>query len=201
MIFIISGPSGCGKSSLLGQVIGSLSTIRRSVSFTTRKHREGESEGVDYFFVSTQKFRKMRLDGDFVEYASVYDNYYGTSKKWLEKQLEKHDKGGILLEIDAQGHRRIRALYGDVTQSIFILPPSIAALRQRLGYRALDNDRTVDKRMQSAQMEISSSREYDHLVLNDDFHAACEDLRLILSHQKPSATRRRKAQIIATVFP
>lgn len=182
-LFIIAAPSGAGKTSLVKVLVNSIENIVVSVSHTTRAKRPGERDGVDYHFVSTDKFQQMAEQGDFLEYARVFDNCYGTSRKWL---LETLGKGkDIILEIDWQGARQIReTLKGAV--SICILPPSRAALEQRLRGRGTDGEDVIARRMRDAVNEMSHYNEADYLVVNDDFETALSELKIIVG-----ATRLR----------
>ncbi len=175
-LYIISAPSGAGKTSLVNALIEAEPHIRVSVSHTTRAMRPGESDGVNYHFVSRESFLQMLEHNDFLEHAEVFGNLYGTSQQWLEKTLaEGFD---LILEIDWQGAQQVRRLLPDA-RSIFILPPSQQALRQRLNNRGQDSDEIIETRMREAVSEMSHYVEYDHLVINDDFAAALQDLKAI----------------------
>ncbi len=175
-LYIISAPSGAGKTSLVNALIEAEPQIRVSVSHTTRAMRPGEVDGVNYHFVSRESFLQMLEHNDFLEHAEVFGNLYGTSQRWLEKTLaEGFD---LILEIDWQGAQQVRRLLPEA-RSIFILPPSQQALRQRLNNRGQDSDEIIETRMREAVSEMSHYVEYDHLVINDDFAAALADLKAI----------------------
>ena len=176
-LFIFSAASGTGKTSLAKALVDSTPGIAFSVSHTTRAPRPGEQHGVHYYYVTREEFDRMVANGEFVEHATVFGNSYGTSKKAIEDQIKSGKS--VILDIDWQGARAIKAWRPDAV-SIFILPPSRAALRERLTHRKQDSDEVIDTRMRAAVAEMSHYREFDRLVVNDDFNAAQEDLRSIL---------------------
>jgi guanylate kinase len=175
-LYIVSAPSGAGKTSLVKALIDAEPNIRVSVSHTTRGMRPGEVDSVNYNFVSREEFVHMLEHGDFLEHAEVFGNLYGTSQRWVQQTLaEGHD---LILEIDWQGAQQVRHLMPQA-KSIFILPPSQEALRQRLDNRGQDSDEIIDRRMREAVSEMSHYVEYDYLVINDDFATALDDLKAI----------------------
>lgn len=176
-LFIISAPSGAGKTSLVQELIERVKGIRRSVSYTTRPKRAGEEEGVHYHFVTQSQFEKMREEELFLESAHVFGNYYGTSRAWVESTVEKGND--VVFEIDWQGAQSIRAQWEDTT-SVFILPPSEAALSQRLSQRAQDSHEVIAHRLQQAHKEIAHYHEYDYLIINDTFEHALSELIIIV---------------------
>jgi len=176
-LFIVSAPSGAGKTSLVKALIASLDNVVVSVSHTTRPSRPGEVDGVNYHFVDEETFLKLRSEDGFFEWAEVFGNLYGTAKAGIDDQLARGID--VILEIDWQGARQIRAQRDD-TVSLFILPPSTATLRQRLTTRGQDNDEVIEKRMLAAKAELAHYSEADFLVLNDVFERALEDLRSIV---------------------
>ena len=176
-LFIVSAPSGAGKTSLVKALIASLDNVVVSVSHTTRPSRPGEVDGVNYHFVDEETFLKLRSEDGFFEWAEVFGNLYGTAKAGIDDQLARGID--VILEIDWQGARQIRAQRDD-TVSLFILPPSTATLRQRLTARGQDNDEVIEKRMLAAKAELAHYNEADFLVLNDVFERALEDLRSIV---------------------
>jgi guanylate kinase len=180
-LFIVSAPSGAGKSSLVRALIEAEAGLRLSVSYTTRAPRPGERDGVDYHFVDRETFEKRLELGDFLESAEVYGNYYGTSQPWIEARLEQGED--IILEIDWQGAAQVRRLFPEAV-SLYILPPSIDALRQRLASRAQDSEAVIDRRVAAAQEDISHAYEYDYLIVNDRFEIALADLRAILQARR-----------------
>lgn len=175
-LYIVSAPSGAGKTSLVKALLDAMPQIRVSVSHTTRAKRPGEVDGVNYHFVSREQFLEMLEHNDFLEHAEVFGNLYGTSMRALARTLEEgHD---LILEIDWQGAQQVRKLL-PAARSIFILPPSREALRQRLTNRGQDSEDIIDGRMQEAVSEMTHFDEYDYLLINDDFAHALEDLKAI----------------------
>lgn len=176
-LYIVSAPSGAGKTSLVKALLESTSDIGVSVSTTTRARRTGEVDGVDYHFVAEERFLAMIRAGEFLEYAKVFDNYYGTSRQALERQLSKGLD--VILEIDWQGAQQVRRLMPDAV-SIFILPPSQQALLERLRGRGKDSEEIIARRTLDAVTEMSHCYEYDYLVVNDKFDDALGDLHCIV---------------------
>ncbi|MBV6751372.1 MULTISPECIES: guanylate kinase [Pseudomonas] len=175
-LYIISAPSGAGKTSLVKALIDAEPQIRVSVSHTTRAMRPGEANGVNYHFVDRAEFVRMVEHGDFLEQAEVFGNLYGTSQSHLQQTLDEgHD---LILEIDWQGAEQVRRQM-PAARSIFILPPSQQALRQRLTNRGQDSDAIIEGRMREAVSEMSHYVEYDFLIINDDFAHALDDLKAI----------------------
>lgn len=177
-LIIISAPSGAGKTTLVKALDESDPKILVSVSHTTRPKRHGEVDGIDYFFTDEKSFKAMVDNNQFLEHAIVFDNYYGTSKSWVEARLgEGYD---VILEIDWQGAALIRQLMPDCV-SIFILPPSIKALETRLADRGEDDTSTIQRRMHDAINELSHYDEYDFFVINDEFAQALFQLQNIVA--------------------
>jgi guanylate kinase len=176
-LFIFSAASGTGKTSLAKALIERHPNIAFSVSHTTRAPRPGEQHGVHYYYVSREEFDRMAANHEFVEHATVFGNSYGTSKKAIDDQLKAGKD--VVLDIDWQGARAIKAWRPDAV-SIFILPPSRDALRERLTNRKQDSQEIIDRRMREAVSEMSHYREFDHLVVNDEFDRALADLEAIL---------------------
>lgn len=177
-LYTIAAPSGAGKTSLVNALLNDGDKhLCVSISHTTRPKRPAETDGVNYHFVDRQRFLNMRNNGDFLESAEVFGNLYGTSRAWVQDQL---DRGlDVILEIDWQGAEQVRRQI-QPTKSIFILPPSLATLRDRLTSRGQDNVDVIEHRMQLARNEISHYGEADYLVINDQFDAALDDLRAIV---------------------
>lgn len=176
-LYTISAPSGAGKTSLVNALLNQGDTrLCVSVSHTTRPRRPGETHGVNYHFVSREEFLTMRAAGTFLESAEVFGNLYGTSALWVQSQLS--EGMDVILEIDWQGADLVRQLID--TKSIFILPPSLETLQQRLDSRGQDDQATIDRRMQQARDEISHYGAADYLIINDDFDTALDDLRAIV---------------------
>lgn len=197
-LYIISAPSGAGKSSLLKALLQADPQLGLSVSHTTRALRPGEQNGVDYHFVDVASFQKLIGQQAFLEHARVFDNWYGTAEAALRGQLEQHD---VVLEIDWQGARQVRERFPDAL-SVFIAPPSIAALRERLSSRGQDSDAIIARRMRDAQSELSHYAEYDYLIINDIFEQALQDLEHIVAAQRLrlAAQQQCHAQTLASML-
>jgi guanylate kinase len=186
-LFVVVAPSGAGKTTLVNAMLEAERGIRLSVSFTTRAPREGEVEGREYHFVSREAFERMIAAGDFLEHANVYGNYYGTSRKWIQAELEgDHD---VLLEIDWQGAVQVRSLFPRMV-GIFILPPSIGELRRRLTARGKDSAEVIERRMASAREEISHVLEFEYIIVNEKFEVALADLQAVVRAARLSRERR-----------
>jgi guanylate kinase len=172
-VFVVSAPSGAGKSSLVRALIDADPAIKLSVSHTTRSPRRGEEDGRDYHFVDRDNFVAMLGRGEFLEHAEVYGNFYGTSHAWITEQLLLgHD---ILLEIDWQGAAQVRKLFPDAV-GIFIMPPSLESLRERLADRGLDSEEVIERRMAVAKEEMEHMAEFDYVIINSMFASAAQDL-------------------------
>ena len=180
-LFIISAPSGAGKTSLVKALLDEIDTLSVSTSHTTRAQRPGEEDGVDYHFVDVPTFNQMLGQNAFLEHAQVFDNFYGTSESAVLDQLDAGQD--VILEIDWQGARQVRTRMAG-TVSIFILPPSRSALRERLTSRGQDDDTIINRRMHDAVTEMSHYHEFDYVVVNDDFDQALEDIKTIVSCQR-----------------
>ena len=180
-LYVVSAPSGAGKTSLLKAVLEQMPELKLSISHTTRQQRPGEVNGVDYHFVSVEEFQQMLEKEHFLEHAEVFGNFYGTSRVWLESQLEQgHD---VILEIDWQGARQVRELMPEC-RSIFILPPSQDELLRRLTGRGQDSEDVIQSRMAAANQEIQHYDEYDYIVINDNFDLACQELAAIFTARR-----------------
>lgn len=180
-LFIVSAPSGAGKTTLVAALLKADPQVRKSVSYTTRAPRSGEIDGREYHFVPAAKFESMLKCGDFLETAHVHGNRYGTSRKWVSDQTAQgHD---ILLEIDWQGAAQVRALVAGAV-SIFVLPPSLAALEARLRKRALDSTDEISLRLANAREEIAHVGEFDYVIINEDFSRAAQDLASIIRAER-----------------
>ncbi len=188
-LLIISAPSGAGKTSLVNAVVKRMTNVAASISHTTRAQRPGETDGVDYFFITEPEFERMIQEGEFLEYAQVFGNLYGTSLTQIDQILDTGTD--LLLELDWQGARSIRDIYPD-TVSIFVMPPSETALRERLVARRMDQKEIIHQRMQAAMSEISHYREYEFLVVNDDFERALEELCLIIGASRLKTASQHK---------
>jgi len=176
-LYVISAPSGTGKTSLVKTLVDSIPTISVSISHTTRPKRPAEEHGVNYYFIDKNEFLRMSEHHDFLEYATVFNNLYGTSRSWVESMLNRGID--VILEIDWQGALQIQQLFSDCI-SIFIVPPSLDALSQRLLQRNQDKPDVIRKRLADAQETLSHIFNYDYVVLNDDFETALNDLKTII---------------------
>lgn len=186
-LYTVSAPSGAGKTSLVSAMVGATASVCVSISHTTRPIRPGEHNGVNYHFTDHEQFKAMIEKQAFLEYAQVFGNFYGTSKQWVNDTLMQGQD--VILEIDWQGARQVKQLMPEAL-SIFILPPSKAALRQRLTSRGQDDETVIAQRMAQAENEMSHYGEADYLIINDDFAKALGDLKAILT----AAHLRREAQ-------
>ena len=179
-LFVISAPSGAGKTSLVKALLASEPHLRLSISHTTRTRRPTESDGREYHFVSKPQFAELVQRGEFLEHAQVFDNNYGTARAFVERELTQgHD---VLLEIDWQGAQQVRRAMPDCV-SIFILPPARAALAERLARRATDTSEVIRRRLKDAVGDMSHYREFDYVVVNDDFAHAVADLKRVIAGQ------------------
>lgn len=189
-LYVISAPSGAGKTSLVKSLLASEPRLRLSISHTTRTRRPTEVEGREYHFVSKPEFDALVKRGEFLEHARVFDNDYGTSRAFVEAQLAQgHD---VLLEIDWQGARQVRRALPDCV-SIFVLPPARAVLAERLARRATDTPEVISRRLRDAAGDMSHYREFDYVVVNDDFDQAVADLKRIIEGQGRDLTSGRPA--------
>jgi guanylate kinase len=181
ILFIVSAPSGAGKTSLLRELVPADERLVVSVSHTTRAMRPGERDGQHYHFVSIEHFEQLVGEGAFLEHAPVFDNYYGTSEAAVREPLAQGLD--VVLEIDWQGARQVRRRFPQAV-SIFIAPPNIEALRERLSGRGQDSAQIVERRMVDARSELSHFPEYDYLVINDDFATALAELRCVVTAER-----------------
>jgi len=198
-LYVVSAPSGGGKTSLVNALLRRDSHVALSISHTTRGPRPGERDGVHYHFVDPDTFDKMAAKGAFLEHANVFGNRYGTGREQVERQLAAGND--VLLDIDWQGARQVRRSYA-AARTVFILPPSLEELRQRLVGRGQDSPEVIERRMQAARDEISHAGEFDFLVVNDDFDAALADLHSIVRHGRPARDEnvRRNREILAELL-
>ena len=197
-LIVSAAPSGAGKTSLVKALLGNTPALRLSVSHTTRKRRDTEQEGREYHFVPVAEFERLRDAGEFLEHARVFDNFYGTSRAFVEQQLAAgHD---VVLEIDWQGAQQVRKRARDA-QTIFILPPNAAELARRLRARATDSEETIQRRLRDSLGDMTHWDEFDHLIVNDDFDAALAQLADVIgaadqSHRTALPAVRARAKAI-----
>lgn len=194
-LYVISAPSGTGKTTLVKTLIETTPQLTVSISHTTRPKRPAETHGVNYYFVDENTFCQMIEHGDFLEYAHVFNHLYGTSRSWVEETLKRGID--VILEIDWQGSQQIQHLFHNCI-SIFILPPSLQALGERLTQRNQDNSVVIEKRLADAQETMSHVIEYDYVVVNDHFDTALNDLKTIILAGR--LARRRQTQKLATLL-
>lgn len=187
-LFIITAASGTGKTSLVKQLIATTNDLAVSVSHTTRAPRPGEIDGQHYHFTDAETFVAGIQAGEFLEHAQVFDNYYGTSQKSVEQQL--NSGVDVILEIDWQGALQIKELYDNVTM-IFILPPSKATLRQRLSSRGQDSQEVIEQRLAGAVTEMQQYTHFDYVVINDQFETALTELKSIIVAKRQTLTRQQ----------
>ncbi len=180
-LFVIAAPSGAGKTSLVNELITSMNNLVLSVSYTTRPQRPMEQNGIHYWFISQAQFEEMVVDNAFLEYAKVFNHFYGTARHSVMERLE--EGVDVILEIDWQGARQIKQQFPWAV-TIFILPPSLELLRQRLVSRNQDNRNVIEERLAGAQEELSHFDEFDYLVVNDIFESALADLQAIVKAER-----------------
>ena len=187
-LFVIAAPSGAGKTSLVKALLASEPRLRLSVSHTTRKRRPTEEDGREYHFVPVPQFERLVARGEFLEHARVFDNFYGTARRFVEEQLRQgYD---VILEIDWHGAQQVRRAMPRCV-SIFILPPSRRALAERLARRATDSPEIIARRLRDAAADMSHYREFDYVIVNDDFAQAVSDLRRIVAGRGEDLTSAR----------
>jgi guanylate kinase len=198
-LFVIAAPSGGGKTSLVNALLAREPGIRLSVSYTTRKPRPGEHEGVHYHFVDPARFEALRAAGEFLEHAHVHGHWYATSATWLAGQVANGQD--VLLEIDWQGARQVRKLLPDSVH-VFILPPSLAVLRERLEKRGQDAAPVIARRLAGAVEEMAHWEEFDYVIINQDFATAVDDLTAIVraARLKVARQRARHARLLQGLF-
>lgn len=194
-ILILSGPSGSGKSTLLKEIYKNIENFSFSISTTTRNPRVGEKDGVDYYFVSKEEFEKDIEDGNFLEYAKVHDNYYGTSLKPIKGSLEKGEL--VIFDIDVQGHKLVRNKLNHLVTSVFITTPSLKVLEERLHNRNSDSKDTIEKRLKNAKEEIYSFGDYDYFIINDDLEKATKEVLAIANIARAKSKLFEKDKVIS----
>ena len=199
-LYVVSAPSGAGKTTLVRKIMDLHPNLRFSISYTTRHARAGEVDGHDYFFLDEPVFERMRTADEFLEYAEVFGNFYGTGRQQVEKL--RHEGHDVLLEIDWQGAQQVRMRQPDCC-SIFILPPSLPELANRLRGRGTDSEETIKHRLGEAAADMAHWPEFDHVVINDDLDGAAASLRAIMTNQSTDtathdpALRRQLERLLA----
>ena len=181
-ILVLSGPSGAGKSSLINKISEDIGEFYFSISTTTRAIRDGEKEGVHYHYVSEDEFKKGIEEDNFLEYAVVHGNYYGTSLKPVNEAL--HNGKLVIFDIDVQGNAIIKNRLGELITSVFVTTPSISVLKERLNARATDSKEVIENRINMAKREVQRIAEYDYLIVNDNLDEAAEKLKNIVNISK-----------------
>ena len=198
LLFIVSAPSGAGKTTLVERLVEQLPHLRMSRSYTSRAARHGETDGVDYNFVSRERFETMASAGEFLEWAEVFGNLYGTCAEDTERMLASGDD--VVLVIDVQGARKVRAR-GLPIRTVFVMPPSFGVLEQRLRGRSKDNEGAIQRRLQVAREEVAAFTEYDFVVVNDEVTAAVDRLRGIVVAERARLQRMQaEAETIIRTF-
>ena len=195
ILYIVTGPSGAGKTSLIKEILNRRSDISFSVTFTTRPQRDMEIEGIDHFFISVDKFMKLRETGELLEWAEVHNNYYGTSKSYIDKLLS--DNKDILMDLDIQGTLQVLKIYENAV-SIFVLPTSYSDLKHRLINRATEKDHDIKVRLNDAKEEIQNFNKFKYIIINDELKKATEKLNCIITAEKLRINRNR--EMIKTKF-
>lgn len=178
-LFVLSGPSGVGKSSLVKNLLASNSNLRLAVSATTRAKRKGEREGLDYYFIDDVTFDNLLRKDAFVEWALVHGNRNGTLKSEVEDAFSSNTS--LILDIDTQGARLVKDLYGDQALLLFIAPPSMSELERRLRERGTENEQTIQLRLRNAEHELALAHEYDEIVINDSFDETLQKLKVLFA--------------------
>ena len=198
-LYVVAAPSGAGKTTLVKLLLAQEPEIRLSVSYTTRAPRTGEENGREYNFTDVATFRAMIDQNEFLEWAEVHGNYYGTSKTWIVNQISAGND--VLLEIDWQGAQQVRALFPEAI-GIFILPPSFAELERRLTGRGTDSREVIERRLAAAQAEMRHVVEFDYVIINDILQQALDDLRAVMraSRLRLPAQRIRHADLFAQLI-
>ena len=198
LLFIVSAPSGAGKTTLVERLVEQLPNLRMSRSYTSRPARHGETDGVDYNFVERPRFEAMAAAGEFLEWAEVFGNLYGTCAEDTDRMLAAGDD--VVLVIDVQGARKVRAR-GLETRTVFVMPPSFEVLEQRLRGRSKDSEAAIQRRLQVARDEVAAFTEYDFVVVNDGLAAAVDRLKGIVVSERASLLRmQREAETIVRTF-
>ena len=200
-LIVIAAPSGAGKTSLIKALLTEAKHLKftLSVSYTTREKRVTEKHGESYYFINKEEFELMIKKHEFLEYADVFGDLYGTSRSWVKSKIR--NGWNVILELDWQGASQVKDIYPN-TETIFILPPSFADLKIRLNERGLDKKKTIKKRLTEAKEEIREGQHFDHLIINDEFEEALTDLKTIilgnnnLSKERQSIVKERISRLL-----
>ena len=195
-LYIVSAPSGSGKTTLLQFLLRTFKDLKFSISYTTRQPRGGEQHGVDYFFIDRTTFLGMAERGEFLEWAEYHGQFYGTSRGFVDQQLER---GSVILDIDVQGARQVKSKFSDAV-AVFVLPPSFAELERRLRSRMQESDDSISRRLEIARQEILFYREYDYIIINDVLETSILLLESIIRSRNavPARQQHRIEEIIAS---
>ena len=193
LLFVLSGPSGVGKNTVLDELFKDFDGVSYSVSATTRERREGEVEGDDYFFISEEEFKEINADDGFIESAVVHGHYYGTPKKFVDQKLEEGED--IILEIDTQGAKQVREKYPEAVY-IFLLPPSLEVLENRLDKRGSESDKSKNIRLKNARQELKEVHNYDYEVINDNLADTVKEIKKIIIQEQ----KRRDSQWLLSLL-
>lgn len=181
LIIIVSAPSGSGKTTIVDRLIGEVEGLERSISYTTRAPRDGEAEGKDYFFITSDEFLKKIDEGAFLEWEDNFGNYYGTARETVDRSIEKGRD--VILSIDVKGAKKVKKMYPE-SVSVFIMPPSREELEARLKTRDTDEEEQVNLRLKESKKEIASSEEYDYLIVNEDLEKAVSDMKQVVATER-----------------
>ncbi len=193
-ILVLSGPSGAGKSTIIESASGKIGDYYFSISTTTREPREGERDGVDYYFVSKEEFEEDIKAGAFLEYAIVHGNYYGTSLNPIKEALKSNKL--VIFDIDIQGHRLVRAKIGDIVTSVFITPPTLSELERRLYSRSTDKKSIIENRIKNAKEEIKAISEFDFVIINDEIERASNEFATISNASRLKLSKQELEKLI-----
>lgn len=189
LLLVVSGPSGSGKGTICRKLLNRNQNINFSISATTRKPRKGEANGINYFFVGEDEFLRMKNNKEFLEYAHVHGNFYGTPKKYVFDKMEEGEN--IILEIDVQGALQVKKIYPDAV-FIFILPPTMEELKNRIVKRGTESEEDIKRRLNNACKEIELAKHYDYIVVNDQVLSAVEKIESIIKAEKNKTIRQEK---------
>ncbi|ODN31232.1 guanylate kinase [Fervidobacterium thailandense] len=197
ILFVISGPSGVGKTSIIRAVLERVERVVFSVSCTTRPQRPGEVDGIDYFFISVEKFQQMISENAFLEWAIVHDNYYGTPAKFVFENLEKGFD--VILDIDVQGALKVKSTY-PAAKFVFIAPPSFETLRERLRRRGTESEERIARRLENAKRELRHIPEFEYLLINEDLETSISSLISIIQAERLKFERLKELELVRNLY-